>query len=366
MAPRIVLFGATGYTGQLLAERLVAAGERPVLAGRDPERLERLAERLDADLETAKADVLRQNSVFSLVDEGDVLVSTVGPFAKYGEPAVRAAIAAPATYLDSTGEPAFIRRIYEEFDGPARRHGATLMPAMGFDFVPGQLAGALALEEAGEAAARIDVGYYSLGQGKPSAGTAESLVGAMLDEGYAFRDGTVAGERGAARIRSFAVKGRDREAVSIGSAEHFTLPAAFRQLSEVNVYLGWFGPLSRAVQAGTLAGSVAQRLPGARSVMQYTGERLASLVPTADIADARTSLSWAAAAAYDDAGRQLAEVHVSGADGYTFTAGFLAWAARRVAHQGIDVAGAHGPLTAFGLDALVEGCAEAGIERVRD
>src|SRR3712207_4034763 len=103
MAPRIVCFRATGFTGQLLPERLVAHGERPGRAGRHVERLERVAERIDADLETVKADVLRTNSVFSLVEEGDVLVSTVGPFVKYGEPAVRAAIAAPATYIDSTG-----------------------------------------------------------------------------------------------------------------------------------------------------------------------------------------------------------------------------------------------------------------------
>jgi hypothetical protein len=239
------------------------------------------------------------------------------------------------------------------------------MPAMGYDFVPGQLAGALALEEAGDAAVRVDIGYYSLGQGKPSAGTSASLVGALLDPGFAYRRGGVATQR-AARVRTFPVKGRDREAISIGSTEHFTLPVAYPHLQEVNVHLGWFGPLSRAVQAGTFAGSFAQRLPGARSVMQYTGERLASLLPTADVADERSSLSWAAAEAYDAAGEKVSEVHVRGADGYTFTAGFLAWAARRVAHQGIDVAGAHGPLTAFGLDALVEGCAEAGIERVRD
>ena len=49
-----------------------------------------------------------------------MLVSTVGPFVKWGEPAVRAAIAAGATYLDSTGEPPFIRRVFEEF-GPAGR-----------------------------------------------------------------------------------------------------------------------------------------------------------------------------------------------------------------------------------------------------
>ena len=213
---------------------------------------------------------------------------------------------------------------------------------------------------------RVDVGYYSLGGGAPSPGTKESLVGALLDDGFAFRGGRVVTERGAARVTAFDVKGRERPAVSIGSAEHFTLPAAYPQLREVNAYLGWFGPLSRAVQAGTLAGSIAVKLPGARTVMQYTGERLATLVPSADPAETGGRRSrGSVGAAYDAGGEQLAEVHVRGADGYSFTAGLLAWAARRAAHQGIDASGAHGPLTAFGLDALVEGCAEAGIERVR-
>src|SRR5215217_3205628 len=154
MAPRIVVFGATGYTGRLVAEQLVARGERPILAGRSAGRLDELAGRLGG-LETRVADVARPATVFDLVSEGDVLVSTVGPFAKWGEPALRAAIGAGGIYLDSTGEPTFIRRVFEEFGPPARRAGATLLTAMGYDFVPGALAGALALEEAGPKAVRV-------------------------------------------------------------------------------------------------------------------------------------------------------------------------------------------------------------------
>src|SRR5918999_133499 len=128
MPARIVVFGATGYTGRLTAERLVALGERPLLAGRSEDRLAALAERLGG-LGWARAGVFRQNSVFALVRTGDVLVSTVGPFGRWGEPAVRAAIAAKAVYLDSTGEPAFIRRVFEDFGPLAERDGATLLPA---------------------------------------------------------------------------------------------------------------------------------------------------------------------------------------------------------------------------------------------
>src|SRR5512145_3266559 len=114
---RIVVFGATGYTGRKTAEALVARGERPLLAGRSAERLAGLAADLGG-LETATADVARPEGVHDLVGEGDVLVATVGPFVRYGRPAVEAAIARRAHYLDSTGEPPFIREIFERY-GPA-------------------------------------------------------------------------------------------------------------------------------------------------------------------------------------------------------------------------------------------------------
>ena len=155
-----------------------------------------------------------------------------------------------------------------------------LLTAMGYDFVPGALAGALALEEAGEAAVRVDVGYYALGMAAQSgsAGTRASLVGATLDEGHAFRDGELEhgadGASACARSPSRTASGRrSRSAAPSTSA----LPAAYPRLREVNVYLGWFGPLARPMQAGALVGSVATRLPGVREALRVAGERLVAL-----------------------------------------------------------------------------------------
>ena len=367
MSARIVLFGATGYTGTLTAERLVAQGARPVLAGRGEERLRALAERLGGGLEVVQADALRRNSVFAAVGEGDVVVATVGPFAKYGDAAVRAAIAAGATYLDSTGEPQFIRRVFEEFGPPARRAGAALMTAMGYDWVPGSLAGALALEQAGEDAVAVDVGYFWL-DGDPlggmSEGTRESMVGALLGDSHAFRGGRIVRVRGAEEVRRFEVEGRLREGVSVGSAEHFALPAAYPHLQEVGVYLGWFGPLARAVQAGSLATSVAARLPGVRGVLQRAGERIAGLPGAPDPGTTPGGTSHVVGVATNAAREPLAEVHLSGVDGYAFTAGFLAWAAEHAAAHGVEGAGALGPVEAFGLETLREGVEAAGIEVV--
>jgi short subunit dehydrogenase-like uncharacterized protein len=364
MPPQIVIFGATGYTGRLAAERLVARGERPVLAGRSDARLADLAQRL-GDLEWRVADVSAPESVAALVSPGDVLLSTVGPFVKWGAPAVHAAIAAGAVYLDSTGEPPFIRRVFEEHGARARQAGATLMTAMGYDFVPGALAGALALEQAGAAGIRVDVGYYALGAGPNalSRGTRASLAGVTFERGFAFRDGRIQGVRSAERVRDFTVRGKPRPGISIGGAEHFSLPAAYPRLREVNVYLGWFAGLTRAVQIGSRAGTLVTRVPGVRRALLAGGEKLAGLGAGPAPGTTPGGLSWIAATAYDAGGDPLTEVHLSGADGYAFTAGFLAWAAQFAVHDGMPVAGAIGPLEAFGLEALQRGCEEAGLSR---
>src|SRR5439155_8892214 len=83
MAGRIVVFGATGYTGRLTSEALVARGARPVLAGRSRERLETLARDLGGSPDTVVADVARPDTLRALVERGDVLVSTVGPFRRH-------------------------------------------------------------------------------------------------------------------------------------------------------------------------------------------------------------------------------------------------------------------------------------------
>jgi hypothetical protein len=354
VARRIIIFGATGFTGRQVAQRLAVQGADPILAGRSEGSLRELAERLG--VEWRRADALRRNSVFALLEKGDVLVSTVGPFAKWGEPAVRAAIAAGGTYIDSTGEPAFIRRVLDEFGPPAARAGAALLPAMGYDFVPGALAAALALEDAGEEAVRVDVGYYAFGM-RPSGGTRASTVGIVLDDSHAFRDGALKLVRNGERLRSFSVRGKDRDAISLGGSEHLTLPASYPQLREINTYLGWFGSLSRPLQAASLAGSLALKLPGTRALAQAAGERLAGL---GGEPESGGGVSWVAAEAFDAAGAKLAGVELSGPEPYALTADLIAWAARRE----VDGTGALGPVQAFGLRALEEGCREAGLTRV--
>jgi short subunit dehydrogenase-like uncharacterized protein len=380
MPGRIVLYGATGYMGGLTARAMVAGGARPVLAGRDQGRLSALAARLSQEgdgtqLQTAVAAAAELGPLRDLIGPGDVLVSTAGPFLKMGRPAVEAAVDAGAIYLDSTGEPPFIRQVFEEFGPRAERTGAVLLTAFGYDYVPGNLAGALALQAAGPAATRVRVGYFVRGniRGATSAGTRASAAGVLLEAGYAFRGGRIVTERTAAHVTSFEIDGHAREAFSIGSSEHLALPrlrpraaeadriAAPAPLTDVGVYLGWFGRATRLVHYGSALAVSLDRVPGVRRAVDGLARRIQR--SRSRPGTGQSIVSDVVAVAGDASGRTLATVHLAGGDPYSFTAPILAWAAGKAAAEGVRSAGALGPVEAFGADALESACAAAGFHR---
>jgi short subunit dehydrogenase-like uncharacterized protein len=363
---RIVLYGATGYTGGLVARALVSGGARPVLAGRDKGRLDALAERLSLEgngvLETAVAGSESPRQLRELIGAGDVLVSTAGPFVKVGRSAVEAAVDAGAVYLDSSGEPPFIRQVFEEFGPRAERTGAVLLTAFGYDYVPGNLAGALVLEAAGWEAARVRIGYFVRGNVRKatSAGTRASVAGILLAPGYSLRGGRIVTERTAAHVSSFDVDGMRRQAFSIGSSEQFALPrlSGQAQLTDVGVYLGWFGAATPLVHYASALAAPLERVDGVRGALDRLARRIQGSRAAPSAADPLHSDVVAVAA--NARGRRLAMVRLSGRDPYSFTGPILAWAASTAAAQGVRPAGALGPAEAFGLAALERACAEAG------
>ncbi|MEP6464137.1 MAG: saccharopine dehydrogenase NADP-binding domain-containing protein [Frankiaceae bacterium] len=361
---RIVLFGATGYTGRLTARALVDRGSRPVLAGRHVDRLASLAAELGGGLETVVADVRDPASVRALVGAGDVLISTVGPFARYGRPAVAVAVDAGAHYLDSTGEAAFIREVFTEFGPRATR--SALLTAFGCDYVPGNLAGALALAEA-PAAVRVDIGYFVRGAadaGGISSGTRASAAGMMIARHHAWRNGRIVLEPAARHVRTFPVGSRAKLAASIGGTEQFALPRIAPQLTEVEVYLGWFGPATRPLQVLSVGMSALTKVPGATRLIEAAVRPLTRGTGSGPDAGTRARRGTSVVAVCSDAdGNPLSQVLVQGVDGYDFTATMLAWGAEQLAAGAVSGTGALGPVDAFGLAALERGCAEAGIVR---
>ncbi len=357
---KILVFGATGYTGELTARRLVADGERPTLVARRAEPLQALADELGG-LDVAVADASDKSALAAVVEPGDVLIATVGPFLKHGRTAAQVAAETGAHYIDSTGEGTFIREVFERWGPIAAGNGAAMLSAFGFDYVPGSLAGALALEKAGPEATRVDVGYFAFHVGT-SGGTKASIAGMMLEEGFAWRDGSLTPERAGRRVETFEVGDRSMTGISIPGSEHLALPASYPQLRDVSVFLGVPPVAARMVQAGALASTPARRVaPLKRMTLAGVG-RVVKGSTGGPNADARARARCAiVAVARSGSGEVLATTTLRGPDPYDYTASILAWGARTAAAGGLQGVGGLGPVGAFGLDALRAGCAEAGL-----
>lgn len=374
MEGRILLFGATGYTGRLTAASLVRGGLPVVLVSRSRDRVRALAEELaplaspGQPCEIATADATDPASVRSLIDsKEDVLLSTVGPFVRHGAAAVEAAIDAGAAYVDSTGEAPFIRWVFEDAGPRATRTGARLLPAFAYDYVPGNLAGALAIDranQAGRPAVRLDIGYFVRGAMGISSGTRASAVGVLVEPSYAFRHGRLVAERAGARTTTFALDSRsDLTGASIGASEQFALPRLSAALREVDVYLGWAGRLTRPISALGAASDLALRLPGARPAVRRLAQVVAgSRTGTGPDAEQRSrSSTLVMARAFDASGTCVARIRLVGPTPYELTADLLTWGAGMCLKGSTRECGALGPVDAFGLEACIEGCAVAGL-----
>ena len=159
------------------------------------------------------------------------------------------------------------------------------------------------------------------------------------------------------------MNGKSRAGVSLGATEQLSLPRVYPALTDVDVYLGWFGPASRALQGLTFFSSPFMQLPGAPAAIRSTLGRLAPSSGGGPDAEARAATSsHVVARACDGGGRVLAEAHVDGVNGYTFTCRVIASAAAQALDVGIEGKGALGPVEAFGIDELESGCAECGLE----
>lgn len=156
----IVLFGATGFTGRLTAEYLLRhapAGLRWGLAGRNAEKLEAVRAHLATvdpsagELALLHADVTEPASLADVAARTRVVITTVGPYLAHGEPLVAACAEAGTDYVDLTGEPEFVDRMYLAHHATAERTGARIVHACGFDSIPHDLGALYTVQQLGAA-----------------------------------------------------------------------------------------------------------------------------------------------------------------------------------------------------------------------
>lgn len=178
----IVVYGATGFTGRLVAEFLAShhPGVHFAMAGRSEDKLKSVRDEIGAPADTPLivADSDDHQSLLSMSGRAEAVISTVGPYQLYGEPLLRACALNGTDYADLCGEPAWMKDMIEKYDAQAKETGARLLLSCGFDSVPFDL-GVLFLQDeairrSGAPITRVKGRVRSM-KGTFSGGTAASL-----------------------------------------------------------------------------------------------------------------------------------------------------------------------------------------------
>ncbi len=184
----LIVYGATGYTGRLVAEYLAhhyqGKGPKWAMAGRSADKLAEVRDAIGAPADTplVVANSDDPESMRALAESTRVVVTTVGPYQLYGEPLLAACVAAGTDYADLCGEPVWMRQMVDKYHAAAQASGARIAFSSGFDSIPFDL-GVLMLQQ--EAVARFGApaprvkGRVRAMQGKFSGGTAYSLRATM-------------------------------------------------------------------------------------------------------------------------------------------------------------------------------------------
>src|SRR5712675_610474 len=162
----IVVYGATGFTGQLIAEYLAAnykgdASLKWAMAGRSKDKLASVRDAIGAPADTPLivADASDPASLKAMVDQTKSVISTVGPYQFYGNELIAACVESGTDYFDLCGEPLWMRQMIDKHEAAAKASGARIVFSCGFDSLPFEL-GAFFVQDAakrafGAAAARV-------------------------------------------------------------------------------------------------------------------------------------------------------------------------------------------------------------------
>jgi len=186
----VIVWGATGFTGRLVVEYLLErygldTSVRWAIAGRNQAKLDTLkAELGDAasELPTFTADSHDRDSLQALVARTRVIITTVGPYAKYGSELVAACVENGTHYCDLAGEAQFMRKMIDQHEQAARQSGARIVHACGFDSVPSDIGVYYLQQQArlqfGVPCSRVTMRVKAM-KGSVSGGTIDSMMNAI-------------------------------------------------------------------------------------------------------------------------------------------------------------------------------------------
>jgi short subunit dehydrogenase-like uncharacterized protein len=334
--PTLLVYGANGFTGALIAERARDRGLQPILAGRSREAVDAIGARLGLpvrvfDLDSAEA-----------VDKGihgvRVVLHCAGPYSKTSRPMVDACLRAGAHYLDITGEAAVLEAVLAR-DAEARAAGSVLLPAVGFDVVPTDCMAAK-LHAALPDANTLELGFS--GGTRPSPGTAKTAVEGLHLGALVRREGRLIALRAPA-TRELPFPGGARTGMSIPWGD---LVTAFHSTGIPNITVYSAASPSVARMASILRfGAPLLKKPAVVRFLQKRVEKRAS-GPTAE---QRRKWRMAIWGRVENAAGAVVEGHLDIPEGYELTTVAALESAVRVLRGDVP-AGATTPSKAFGAD----------------
>ena len=171
----IIVYGATGFTGQICCKYLRDNYKDLTwaMSGRNQEKLEQIKSELNLDCDIVVADGADLEALRSLTVQTKVILSTAGPFARYGSMLVQACVENETHYTDITGENHWVRGLIDKHHAEAASKGIRIIPSCGYDSVPSDIGAFYTITQFNKPVSRVDV--YHEAQGGASGGTTETI-----------------------------------------------------------------------------------------------------------------------------------------------------------------------------------------------
>jgi len=342
----IAVYGASGYTGTLVVEELVRRGLDHVLSGRNEDKLRGVAQRTGSDAPVMAAPVDDVRALRRVLADCAAVINCAGPFTRHGETVVRAAVESGTHYVDTTGEQPYMKRIVDRCDEAAHSAEVAVVPAMGFDYVPGDLICRLAAE--GHEPLRELVVAYAVSGFGATRGTLRSALEMMKGGDLAYVDGEWR-PAGAGPLRArfaFPEPIGPQQVGKYPSGEIVTVPRhtdvrTVTSLVTLTTFLP-IAPLAQFVPFTLPAAGLALRTPLSRVLDQAIGH----LPEGPDEQSRRAARFTIVAVAHGEDGSTGSGI-VRGEDVYGLTAVTAVHGASHMAAEGYDRAGVLSPATAY-------------------
>ena len=335
----LLIYGANGYTGELITRFAVERGMTPILAGRNAIAVEELAKKHHLDYRVFSLD--ETDRLDAALQEVDMVLHCAGPFSITSRPMVEACLRNKKHYTDITGEIAVFEQT-AALDARAKDSGVMLMPGVGFDVVPSDCL-ARHLKDRLPSATHLSLAFF--GMGKLSHGTQATMMMNIGKGGAIRKDGKITSVPAAWKTREIDFGGVTKTGVTIPwgdiatafystgvpNIEVFTVvPPSNLQMMKASRYLGW--------------------LLATKPFQDYLQKKIPAGGPDDDERAKGKTLLWGEAS---DLNGNTVESRLQGPEGYTLTA----LASLNIAQKILDgrfTPGYQTPAKAYGADLIIE------------